>query len=84
MILETEILKSDNVAICWFKNSENIIVAYKDKFEIFNVLSPDKRVLSVKCDLSNSIAAPPIVTFNDRIAIFRDKDNKLIFYDIKR
>ena len=78
------ILESGDVAICWFKNSENIIIAYKDKFEIFNVLCPDKKVLSVKCYLSNSIATPPIVTFDDRIAILRGKDNKLIFYDIKR
>ena len=78
------ILKSGDVAICWFKNSENIIVAYDNKFEIFNVLSPDKPVLSVKCELSNNIITPPIVTFDDRIAILRDRDNKLIFYDIQR
>ena len=78
------ILESDDVSICWFNDSENIIIAYKNRFEIFNILSPDKSVLKVEFDLSNSIITPPIITFNDRIAALRNKDNQVVFYDIKR
>ena len=78
------ILESDGVAICWFNDSENIIIAYKNRFELFNILSPDKSVLKVVCDLSNSIVTPPIITFDDRIAALRNKDNQVVYYDIKR
>ena len=40
-------LESMCVAIGWFKNSENIVVAYENKFQIYNVLTPDKVVHTV-------------------------------------
>ena len=78
------LLESAIIAICWFKDSERILVAYKKKFDIFNVLSPDRPIQkSVDCDHSNSILSPPKV-FEDKIIILKNKDDQLIFFDMNR
>ena len=78
-------LESIAVSICWFKNSENIVVAYKKKFQIYNVLTPDEKPLSVECLLSNDYSwRQPRVVFDDRAVILLSKDKKLVFYDIHR
>ena len=61
------------------------MVAYENKFQIYNVLTPDQVVQTKECELSiNSLYHAPKVVFDDRIVILRSKDGKLIFYDIQR
>ena len=57
-------LEEERVQVCWFRNSENIVVANEKGFQIFNVLKPDVPVISVKYELKNSIV-PPKISFDD-------------------
>ena len=78
-------IKVQNPSMCWFENSEQILIAQEDGFQILNVLKPQKPVLKVDCALMNNYQiCPPKVTFEDRIVILIRKDWKLIFYDVQR
>ena len=77
-------ISSQNVSACWFANSEKILLAYNDKFEIINALQPETPELTVDCKLSNDKRIPPKVVFYDRMLILRRRSNKLVFYDLQR
>lgn len=70
---------------CWFNDSERIVIAYGDKFQVFNVLDLDHIILSVDfgyCFNLNKITdalvyksiSQPKVAFDDRIIILRSSD----------
>ena len=59
---------SYRVSASWFSDSEQIVLADEwDKFQIFNVLAPEKPVISIDMELQNN--QPPKVVLNDRIII---------------
>ena len=44
-------LDSKDILVCWFKNCEDIVLAYETKFQILNVLTPQKAVLNIEYEL---------------------------------
>ena len=61
------------------------MIGYLDeKFQVYNVLSPDKPVAGEDMKLLNQGGITPKVVLNDRIIILLDEDHKLVFYDVMR
>ena len=83
--IKTIPLASGPVSVCWFNDSERIALVYINKFQVINVLDPDKPIFDVAYRLSNVyLFSPPKVVLEDRILILKNKDNKLMFYDLER
>ena len=75
-------IESQYVGICWFQDSEQIVVVYQNKFQICNVLTPEKSILSIDSDLLSDFE--PKVFLNYSIIALINKDKQMIFYDLKR
>ena len=60
------------------------MITYDKRFEIINVLNPENQVIREDHDLSHTAFVPPRMVLKDTIAIFRDKENCLTFYDVRR
>ena len=83
--IQTLPLESFEVAFCWFKDSEQVVIAYRNKFQVLNVFEPENMVLSEDISLAHdSFRYTPKVCFADRIVILRDASLRLLFYDVKR
>lgn len=78
-------LESVKFHLCWFNDSERIVIAYEDKFQVLNVLDLDQIILSVDfeyCFNLNKITdawiykrlSRPKVAFDDRIIILRSSN----------
>ena len=66
-------LEHDEVSVGWFSDSEQVVIGYEDeKFQVYNVLSPDKPVASHVMELKNDRNLTPKVVLNDRIIILLD------------
>ena len=78
-------LDSKDFHYSWFNDSERIVIAYTDKFQVLNVLDLDQIILSVDfeyCFNLNKITdawiykrlSRPKVAFDDRIIILRSSN----------
>ena len=61
------------------------MLVYEGKFQIINVLAPNRTIFEKTYDYLMFNYVPPKVAFEDRIIILREGEfGKLIFYDIER
>ena len=60
------------------------MLLYEGKFQVINVLAPNRTILEKTYENLMFIFLPPKVAFEDRIIILREGEfGKLIFYDIE-
>ena len=72
--IKTIPLESDEISVCWFDDSERIVLVYDNKFQVINVLAPDETILDVAQELLNfQLFSPPKVVLEGRILILKNK-----------